>query len=158
MKSSSVLRENKWRTKSIRLIVLAGLVITACGTSISSSSSGETLIGQAVPVGDDGQYIDITPQELAHMTENKDFYLVNVHVPYEGELPDTDAFIPFDQIAAHLDELPADPNSKIVLYCRSGSMSAIAARELVSLGYTRIFNLDGGFRSWDAAGYEFLAP
>jgi rhodanese-related sulfurtransferase len=92
------------------------------------------------------------------MLEDKDFFLVNVHVPYEGEVPDTDAFIPFDRVADMLDEFPNDIEVKIVLYCRSGSMSAIAARELVRLGYTNVYNLDGGFRAWSSAGYDFINP
>jgi len=143
---------------SLALIALAGLLLTACGTSTSDLPTGETEIGQIVPVEGGAQYTDIIPQELAAMLENKDFFFVNVHVPYEGELPNTDAFIPFDQIADFLDEFPEDTNSKIVLYCRSGSMSATAARELVRLGFSRVFNLDGGFRTWSAAGYEFIAP
>jgi rhodanese-related sulfurtransferase len=105
-----------------------------------------------------GQYVDIIPQELHAMLEGKDFFFVNVHIPYEGEIPDTDAFIPFDQIPAHIDEFPPAKDAKVVLYCRSGSMSATAARELVQLGYTNIFNLDGGFRAWSGEGYDFIAP
>ncbi len=33
-------------------------------------------------------------------------------------------------------------------------MSAIAATELVSLGYTNIWNLEGGMVSWEQAGYS----
>jgi rhodanese-related sulfurtransferase len=143
---------------SLALIALAVLVLTACGTSTSALPKGETEFGQIVPVEGDAQYTDIIPQELATMLEDKDFFFVNVHVPYDGELPNTDAFIPFDQIADFLDEFPEDTNSKIVLYCRSGSMSATAARELVRLGFSNLFNLDGGFRAWSAAGYEFIAP
>jgi len=77
--------------------------------------------------------------ELAAILKNKAFFLVNVHVPYEGEIKDTDAFIPFDKIADNLSKLPASKDAKIVLYCRSGRMSEIAARELAKLGYTRVY-------------------
>ena len=87
----------------------------------------------------------------------KNFTLVNVHIPYEGELPQTDLFIPFNQItdAENLEKLP-DKNTPIVLYCRSGSMSTSAAKELAETGFTNIMELDGGFNAWKAAGYSFL--
>ena len=140
------------------LVIITAMWLSACNTTTSETpllpSQGD--IGQAVPVDGGGQYIDITPQELNTMLEKKDFFFVNVHIPYEGELPETDAFIPFDEIEGHLAEFPQEKDAKIVLYCRSGSMSATAAREMVRLGYTNIYNLDGGFRAWEEAGYEFI--
>jgi rhodanese-related sulfurtransferase len=98
----------------------------------------------------------ITSGQLARMLSRKDFLFVNVHVPYEGEIKDTDAFIPYDQIAANLDKLPKDRNAKIVLYCRSGRMSEIAAQQLVELGYTQVAHLSGGMSDWKKSGHEVL--
>ncbi len=53
-------------------------------------------------------------------------------------------------------ELPAAADAKIVVYCRSGSMSAVAAKSLAGLGYTNVWNLDGGMIAWDEAGYPLL--
>lgn len=101
-------------------------------------------------------YGTITVDELAPMLERKDFSLVNVHIPYEGELPQTDAFIQFDQIADNLDKLPAAKDAKIVLYCRSGRMSEIAGATLAGLGYTNVFHVEGGFNAWSLAGRDLL--
>jgi len=100
-------------------------------------------------------YTDISVEQLAGMLEEKDFTLVNVHIPYEGELPETDLFIPFDEIAGHVEQLP-DRDAPIVLYCRSGPMSREAAEALVSLGYTQILQVDGGMGAWEAAAQELL--
>jgi rhodanese-related sulfurtransferase len=127
-------------------LAMLALTIVACG---AGSSASEPVIKNAAG------YADISVQQLAGMLEQKDLTLVNVHIPYEGEIPKTDLFIAYDEIAAHLDQLP-DKGAAIVLYCRSGSMSTSAAEELVELGYTNVMEVDGGFNAWKAAGYELL--
>lgn len=101
-------------------------------------------------------FTTLTSAQLATMLKQKDFFFANVHIPYEGEIKNTDAFIPYDKIADNLDKLPADKNAKIVLYCRSGRMSEIAARELSQLGYTQISHLSGGMIDWKKDGYEII--
>jgi rhodanese-related sulfurtransferase len=150
----------KWQLTWITWVILAGLalLLAACGASGAPSTSGEGAAQQtrkmSAPGG--GSYTDVNAAGLAAMLENKDFPLVNVHIPYEGELEDTDLFIPYDEIEQHLDQLPADKNARIVLYCRSGRMSTEAAQVLAGLGYTDVWNLDGGMVEWQQAGYPLL--
>jgi rhodanese-related sulfurtransferase len=64
--------------------------------------------------------------------------------------------IPYDTIGKNLDKLPADRSAKIVVYCRSGGMSAVAAEELVRLGYTQVSDLIGGMIDWQQTGHEVI--
>ena len=108
-------------------------------------------IGKLVSVPG-GAYTDVSPDELKAMLTNKDFIFINVHTPHENDIPATDLFIPYDAIDQNLNRLPADKNAKIVLYCRSGYMSSIAAKQLVSLGYSNVWSLAGGMAAWQQAG------
>jgi rhodanese-related sulfurtransferase len=138
------------RSTRLALFALVTLMLLAAGCAGSPSGAAP-----ASPAKNADGYVDITPQQLKSMLAAKDFTLVNVHIPYQGELPQTDLFIPYDQIADNLGKLP-DKNARIVLYCRSGNMSTQAAKTLVGLGYTNVLELDGGFYAWQAAGYELL--
>ena len=87
------------------------------------------------------------------MLKSKDFVFINVHIPFAGNIACTALALPYDQIEQNLSQLPSNKNAKIVLYCHSGHMSQIVAEELVSLGYTNIWNLQGGIIEWEQAGY-----
>jgi rhodanese-related sulfurtransferase len=45
------------------------------------------------------------------------------------------------------DEVP-EPNREIVLYCRGGNRSALAADSLQNMGYTNVHSLSGGWKEW----------
>lgn len=132
------------------LAALAGIAILGWANP-SWAAAGPAAAEQSAPA-----FGTITTGQLAKMLEKKDFLLVNVHTPYEGEIAQTDAFIPFDQIGNNLDKLPADKGAAIVLYCRSGRMSEIAANTLAALGYTSILNLEGGMIAWENGGQQVL--
>ena len=103
-----------------------------------------------------GHWTNITPDRLATMLDHKDFTLLNVKTPYIGEIAGTDLYIPYDQVGGRAAELPADKSTKLVVYCRSGHESAIAAQTLIDLGYTNIDNLDGGMNAWTASGRQLV--
>jgi len=134
--------------KSLTFMIALILFLSAC------QGEAVDLTGEKVDVNG-GSYANINSQQLYAMFKDKDFVLVNVHIPFAGNIPNTDLSIPYDQItkSQYLAQLPIDKNSKIVLYCRSGRMSQIAAEELVSLGYTNIWNLKEGMVEWEQAGY-----
>jgi rhodanese-related sulfurtransferase len=117
---------------------------------------GKPTMGSSEAVQARGGYHNIDAKQLRAMMPEKSFLLINVHTPYAGELPRTDLFIPFNKIEQNLAQLPKDKSAKIVVYCRSGRMSAIAAKMLVKLGYTNVWNLKQGMRGWQQAGYPLL--
>ena len=130
-----------YRNNSIRVYIFASITLALV---MFLSPCG----GTPRP-GSEKQYKHISVSELKDMMKAKDFTLINVHIPYAGDIPGTDMSIPFNEIGEKLD-LPKD--SKIVLYCRSGSMSKTASETLVKLGYTNIFDLKGGMIRWQQEG------
>jgi len=117
----------------------------------ATPSAGPTQFGVVVP-GNGGHWTNVSPDQLARMLENKDFTLLNVKTPYSNEIDGTDLYIPYNQLTARASELPPDKATKIVVYCLTGHSSAIAAQTLLDLGYTNVWNLDGGMDAWVASG------
>ena len=44
-------------------------------------------------------------------------------------------------------------NSEIILYCGGGFRSALAADNLLKMGYTNVVSMDGGYRAWKESGF-----
>lgn len=137
--------------KYLLAMLLLIVLLAACSSGQSSRPAATAAPVTTVEV-EGGSYNNVTPMQLNEMLKHKDFFFVNVHIPYEGEIEPTDAQIPYDQTAQQLSQYPADKNAKIVLYCRSGRMSSIAAKELIKAGYTNVWNLDGGMAAWEVQG------
>lgn len=134
------------------LVAFPMLAMAACGRSAPSGQAeaeGDTVEAKA---SSPDRYVDITPEQLRTMMASKDFVLINVHTPHAGDIEGTDLSIPYNEIGPRTGEIPGDKDAPIVLYCRSGHMSAQAAKTLVSLGYTSVYNLVGGMQAWEGAG------
>ena len=132
--------------RKLAILFVTIMLLASCQTA---PVTGETV----TVVG--GSYQKITAAELKSMLKDNDFLLVNVHIPIGTSIPGTDLFTAYDKITVseNVLQLPAEKDSKIVLYCRSGRMSEIAAEELVNLGYTNVWNVSDGMLGWEQAGY-----
>ncbi len=90
---------------------------------------------------------------VTELVENPPF-LLDVRQPEEvaeGVIPGA-VSIPLRELAKNLDKLPADLDTPIVVYCKSGHRGAIAMTVLGTLGYTNVRNLSGAFVGWKDAG------
>ena len=136
----------------IAVVVLAADLVFGAIAAPPASSSTASPTQPAAVSSRTAQWTNVTPDQLAQMLESKDFTLLNVKTPYIGEIEGTDLWIPYDQLAARASELPADKEARIVVYCRTGATSVIAAQTLLDLGYTDVWNLQGGMNAWTASG------
>jgi adenylyltransferase/sulfurtransferase len=94
---------------------------------------------------------EITPAELsARLEADEAPVLLDVREHFErriADLPDNGQHrIPVGELMARMGEV--DRSGEIVVYCRSGSRSAWAAKLLQSKGYERVLNLKGGVLAW----------
>jgi phage shock protein E len=88
------------------------------------------------------------------MLAAKDFLMIDVHTPYEGTIPGTDARITYTDTAALATFIGSDLDKKVVLTCKSDYMSGVAGNALIKLGYRNISHLKGGMNAWTGAGYS----
>jgi rhodanese-related sulfurtransferase len=139
------------------VVIAADLILGAItGTSGAAGPTATPAASAPVAARPAATWTNVSAAQLADMLGHKDFTLVNVKTPYIGEIDGTDLYIPYDQLAARTAELPADKSARVLVYCRSGVQSAQAAQTLLSLGYTNVWNLDGGMNAWTASGRSLI--
>jgi rhodanese-related sulfurtransferase len=86
-----------------------------------------------------------------------DAYLLDVREPDEwtaGHAPGAH-HLPMMEIPARMSEVPTDV--EVVVVCRSGGRSGQVVSYLMGNGWDNVRNLDGGMRSWEAAGREVIS-
>ena len=120
------------------------LMISACQLIPSN-------VGKEVTT-DNGSYRVVSVQELQTMLEKKDFTMINVHTPFQGNISQTDLHLAYDVIEQNLNQLPQEKDAKILVYCLTSGMAKKAIATLLNQGYTNLWMLDGGTTSWEEAG------
>ena len=94
--------------------------------------------------------MNITAAEAKEIMDNRDDYVIldtRTQEEYdEGHIPRA-VLIPYDEILQKAETVLTDKNQLILVYCRSGRRSKLAAEDLVKLGYTNIKEF-GGILDW----------
>jgi rhodanese-related sulfurtransferase len=137
------------------LLVVAGAA--GCSTRKSEPPSPAPRVGvggsTAAAPAPAGDYRNLGPEEFqVYWQSHPGGLLLDVRQPdeWDDELGHLEGavLIPDDEVRARLDELPADPNTSVMVYCKSGRRSSRVAWELFLEGYTTIINLDGGLTAY----------
>ena len=122
--------------KKLILFLLVMMLLTACGQDKENSR-------EAV-------YMNITAEQAKEIMDSEEGYIildVRTQEEYdEGHIPGA-ILIPYDEILEKAESVLTDKDQLILVYCRSGRRSKIAAEALAELGYTNIKEF-GGIIDW----------
>ena len=122
--------------KKLVFLLLAAMLLTACG--------------QAKENDQGAVYVNITAEEAKEIMDTEEGYIildVRTQEEYdEGHIPGA-LLIPNTEIEEKAEKVLTDKEQLILVYCRSGRRSKIAAEALAELGYTNIKEF-GGIIDW----------
>ena len=122
--------------KKLVFLLLAVMLLTACGQDKENDQGAV--------------YMNITAEEAKQIMDTEDGYIildVRTQEEYDqGHIPGA-ILIPDTEIKAKAEDVLTDKEQMILVYCRSGRRSKLAAETLVELGYTNIKEF-GGIIDW----------
>ncbi len=146
--------------KYLFIINLVVIALAAGFLGCQTESKGQQVQEKArQEISKKGSFVNIDVKTAFNKIKN-DSNVVVIDVRTPGEFTGELGHIPgailrpvqtIDQWANEAKKL-REQNKKIVLVCRSGNRSGVAARTLAEMGLDSLFNVQGGMRAWNAAG------
>jgi len=155
--------------KAINLLIISFIVLAGCqkpqstNTTTTSYDSSDQLVAAAKEV-----IKEISIEDFKTMYDGEDYFvLIDVRTSEEykaGYIPGAASVSRgvlefkigkeevWDEMGLYIPE-KTDP---IVLNCRSGGRSALAAKALMELGYENVLSLQGGWNAWHEAYPELI--
>lgn len=98
----------------------------------------------------------VSPEQAKVIIEGEKTFLLDVRTEAEHadrHIPGTDALIPLQELSRRIHELEHWKGKPILLYCRSGNRTQLAAKLLHKHGFTDVTDLKGGIQEWMSKGY-----
>jgi len=123
--------------KIIKVILIMALTLnlSACGSNTESTKA---------------TYHKIDPGKAKEIMDSEEnIVILDVRTPeeFEEERIANSVLLPDYEISQKASSTLTDKNQVILVYCRSGRRSEIAAKELVKLGFTNVYDF-GGIIDW----------
>jgi rhodanese-related sulfurtransferase len=101
---------------------------------------------------------DVTASEAAAVLSEPGVTVVDVRTPQEfaaGHLPSAvNVDVEGGSFEQQIQQLPTD--GTYFVYCRSGNRSGVATDQMAKLGFTDVYDLQGGIVDWQAAGGQVV--
>ena len=114
------------------------------------ASPAKNAIADSARDSSSAQYVRISAEDAkARIDSGDEIIILDVRTESEfraGHIPNA-ILIPNETISDKMPDLLPDLNAEILVYCRSGNRSAQAAKKLISIGYTNIYDF-GGINGW----------
>ena len=151
--SKAITKKRNYKTFPFQgtLLTLILLIIVGVLIQIGLGSLGENQ--NTIP----GSIELLSPEEFEKVIQNESVFLLNVHTPYSGKINGTDEIIEdWENLDKYMEKLPMDVSIPIAVYCKSGKMSADASKQLLEMGYQKIYELDGGMTAWEESGKKII--
>ena len=131
----------KNRITSLLLLAFISMNFVACGQKSNTKEKNNELDQAAISL--------ISPEDLNQA--NKDIQLIDVRKPDEfasGHIENAVNMNFYDEdFEAQIKNL--DKDKDVYIYCRSGGRSGKAAKQLEELGFTKVYDLEGGILNWE---------
>ena len=141
----------------INIVLVVALGFWGCQGSNAEQGAAKANAAQAMQ--QKGSFVNIDVKEAYQKIQNdSNVVVIDVRTPgeYNGGLGHIPGAIlrPVQQINQWATEAKQlrEQGKKIVLVCRSGNRSGMAARTLAEMGLDSLFNVQGGMRAWNATG------
>lgn len=118
---------------------------------------GQIIVMQyEAPAETEARFTELTAKEAKELNEKSDPLILDVRTPneyYSGHIKNS-KLIPLQQLERRISEIQNYKDKDIIVYCRIGNRSVVAAEILVDNGFTNLYNLTDGIVGWQRDGFE----
>jgi len=100
------------------------------------------------------KYRTLSPAEAVRVINQDDTLVLDVREDSEvasGRIAGA-KHIPLGSLPKRMGDIEKHKDTPVVVYCRSGNRSAVAASQLTAAGFQDVVNLQGGVQAWQTAG------